>query len=524
MKKIIKFILIFVIILLANGCAEIELPPEGSKCSWYINDTYENANWLFYAMENMINLDENPSVNFWYNSTSDYGVDFTGLKSDVDVEIYDNISGDGTYEITLCNDSGCARLSFNFDSHNIKQSSGGGNCPYPTLYYDLGSEAIQTFYFSTVYSSTDFAFINIFNSKVDSTNPDEPVNPDVEEPNWCSTFFRIEDQLFNNDTNLILYFWQKEDGLYYAVKKIDGDIELTNENVGQYSEFNTNYSWQSVKDELTYYDEVNSTTFTLVEFSNMDNVVSYDGDKLICSDGYTQQSTSGATTGDYDGASIMLITGQRYKKLLGSLKMPLSMLYGLPLNFTLQVGDNPNFIFENIEANNDLCSNFECIDNANYYVEKGLKNIRSYCNDMYSKYEYYKYSDSIDDRMNECISFNQFYSQLVNEGIVNDLADYCGILSEDFVKKLSFVLNIIMIAGPILAILLGTVDFIKVIANGDADKEMKTAFKHFMIRVGSAALLFIVPLLLSFILNIFMANEGGYDPENPFCNVNDWSE
>ena len=192
--------------MLANGCAEIELPPEGSKCSWYINDTYENANWLFYAMENMINLDENPSVNFWYNSTSDYGVDFTGLKSDVDVEIYDNISGDGTYEITLCNDSGCARLSFNFDSHNIKQSSGGGNCPYPTLYYDLGSEAIQTFYFSTVYSSTDFAFINIFNSKVDSTNPDEPVNPDVEEPNWCSTFFRIEDQLFNNDTNLILFF------------------------------------------------------------------------------------------------------------------------------------------------------------------------------------------------------------------------------------------------------------------------------------------------------------------------------
>ena len=216
--------------------------------------------------------------------------------------------------------------------------------------------------------------------------------------------------------------------------------------------------------------------------------------------------------------------GTFYKYLLGSLKMPLSMLYGLPLNFTLQVGDNPNFIFENIEANNDLCSNFECIDNANYYVEKGLKNIRSYCNDMYSKYEYYKDSDSIDERMNECISFNQFYSQLVNEGIVNDLADYCGILSEDFVKKLSFVLNIIMIAGPILAILLGTVDFIKVIANGDADKEMKTAFKHFMIRVGSAALLFIVPLLLSFILNIFMANEGGYDPENPFCNVNDWSE
>ncbi len=229
-------------------------------------------------------------------------------------------------------------------------------------------------------------------------------------------------------------------------------------------------------------------------------------------------------TGDDIRKVTQLIDGTLYKYLLGSLKMPLSKLYGLPLNFTLQVGSNKNYVFENITANEDLCSNTECLNNANYYAEKGLKNIRSYCNDIYESYANGTNDVYIDERMQECISFNSFYSTLVNEGIVNNLADYCGILSEDFVEKLSFFLNIIMIAGPILAILLGSVDFIKVIANGDADKEMKTAFKHFMIRVGSAALLFIIPLLLSFILNIFMANEGGYDPENPFCNVNDWSE
>ncbi len=229
-------------------------------------------------------------------------------------------------------------------------------------------------------------------------------------------------------------------------------------------------------------------------------------------------------TGDDIRKVTQLIDGTLYKYLLGSLKMPLSKLYGLPLNFTLQVGSNKNYVFENITANEELCSNTECLNNANYYAEKGLKNIRSYCNDIYESYANGTNDVYIDERMQECISFNKFYTQLVNEGIVNNLADYCGILSEDFVEKLSFFLNIIMIAGPILAILLGSVDFIKVIANGDADKEMKTAFKHFMIRVGSAALLFIIPLLLSFILNIFMANEGGYDPENPFCNVNDWSE
>ena len=173
-----------------------------------------------------------------------------------------------------------------------------------------------------------------------------------------------------------------------------------------------------------------------------------------------------------------------------------------------------------LSCNNDIsCSGDEC----NYFLEKEIKNVREHCNTVYQNYSFNEY-DSHVGRMNECISFNSFYVELVNKGIVNDLASYCGILSEGFASKVSFVLNIIMIAGPILAILLGTVDFIKVITNGDADKEMKTAFKHFMIRVGSAALLFIIPLLLSFILNIFMANEGGYDPENPFCNVNDWSE
>ena len=232
---------------------------------------------------------------------------------------------------------------------------------------------------------------------------------------------------------------------------------------------------------------------------------------------------SSTTTGDDLSDALGFLDGSLYKHLLGSLKMPLENINTNVLNFTLRVGSVENESFGNIKSNNALCSKNEndCINNANYLAEQGLKNIRSYCNDIYASYANSSQDIYIDERMQECISFNSFYSTLVNEGIVNNLADYCGILSKDFVEKLSFFLSIIMIAGPILAILLGSVDFIKVITNGDADKEMKTAFKHFMIRVGSAALLFLIPALLSFILSTFSISE---NQDNPFCNVNDWSE
>ena len=91
-------------------------------------------------------------------------------------------------------------------------------------------------------------------------------------------------------------------------------------------------------------------------------------------------------------------------------------------------------------------------------------------------------------------------------------------------EKLNYFLDIIKIAGPLIALGLGTVDFIKVIANGDADKEMKNAFKKFMIRLGAAALLFIIPIIIAFLLDIFMRPDSGYESDNPFCNVIDWNE
>ena len=204
--------------------------------------------------------------------------------------------------------------------------------------------------------------------------------------------------------------------------------------------------------------------------------------------------------------------------------MPLENINTNVLNFTLRVGSVENESFGNIKPNNALCSKNEndCINNANYLAEQGLKNIRSYCNDIYASYANSSQDIYIDERMQECISFNSFYSTLVNEGIVNDLADYCGILSKDLVEKIEWILDLIKIVGPLLALGLGTLDFVRTVVSGDADKEMKNTFKRFSTRLIAAALLFLIPVILAFLMDMFLGNQDGYDSDNPFCDVVDW--
>ena len=108
---------------------------------------------------------------------------------------------------------------------------------------------------------------------------------------------------------------------------------------------------------------------------------------------------------------------------------------------------------------------------------------------------------------------------MVNNGIVRDLSNGCNIFSDDFVGILTDILDIMKIAGPILALGLGTLDFIKAIASGDADKEMKNAFKRFSTRITAAILLFIIPFILAFLMDTFIGNQNGYDADNPFCDL-----
>ena len=229
------------------------------------------------------------------------------------------------------------------------------------------------------------------------------------------------------------------------------------------------------------------------------------------------------------------ISGITYKKLLCDLKPRLNRLGKLSaLNNTdkLEIYDNEgnhsaNYFAHEVPCNAwDLGSEFNCgPDCANYIdyeVENKIMEIARYCNMQYNRFSFWRNNESFIGRMRECISFDAFYASLVREGVIRNLNDNCG-LSDDARGMINFFFDILMIAGPLIAIGLGIVDFAKAVVATDAAKEMKEAGGRFLKRIIAAILLLIIPLLLSLFMNIFLGNQPGFNPNNPFCGAEGWS-
>lgn len=83
----------------------------------------------------------------------------------------------------------------------------------------------------------------------------------------------------------------------------------------------------------------------------------------------------------------------------------------------------------------------------------------------------------------------------------NNYSDTCG-FSENLIGWIDNILSIVKYILPILVIILGILDFIKAIAS-DKDDEMKKAQSRFVKRLISAALAFIIPFIIVFILEKF---------------------
>ena len=78
----------------------------------------------------------------------------------------------------------------------------------------------------------------------------------------------------------------------------------------------------------------------------------------------------------------------------------------------------------------------------------------------------------------------------------------CNIISADLQKFLQTIIDYIRIAGITLAVVLGILDYIKVIFGSD-DKSMAKANKNFATRLIAVALLFLIPAVLNFVLGLF---------------------
>ena len=84
-----------------------------------------------------------------------------------------------------------------------------------------------------------------------------------------------------------------------------------------------------------------------------------------------------------------------------------------------------------------------------------------------------------------------------------------GLIGSNVLSFLSMIRNFIMIAGPILALVLGTYDLVVALASGDDDAKKK-GMKKMKNRLVAAVLLLLVPYILVLLLNII--NNASIDP------------
>lgn len=125
-----------------------------------------------------------------------------------------------------------------------------------------------------------------------------------------------------------------------------------------------------------------------------------------------------------------------------------------------------------------------------------------------------EHGESVKGCMSACSGLKDDIAELCDYENDQSKTQQCRTFGERTLAWFFKIVNMIRYLVPVILILLGILDFIKTIATDD-DGEIKKAGTRFVKRLIAAALIFIVPLILQFILNIF--NLPGLDPNNPFC-------
>lgn len=148
----------------------------------------------------------------------------------------------------------------------------------------------------------------------------------------------------------------------------------------------------------------------------------------------------------------------------------------------------------------DCGDNISCKRRAKTKVKEQEDNVKAQCKSIF---ENYNYSGGEAECIDACLDIRETLNKH-KEGtdLYEDLSgsgkDTCG-----FSQRLgTWILNIfrwIKYILPVLVIILGILDFIKAISSNKED-EMKKAQKNFIIRLISAALVFIIPLIIEFII------------------------
>ena len=147
----------------------------------------------------------------------------------------------------------------------------------------------------------------------------------------------------------------------------------------------------------------------------------------------------------------------------------------------------------------------ECSDNDAVCLSKTITNvnekenlIKNYCKSLLAEYDYD--NDVEQECLEACLDIGvQTKKAKVAAGLISGDSGECG-FSGRLLVWISNILRWIKYILPVIVIVMGIIDFIKAIA-ADKEDEMKKAQGAFVKRLIAAALVFIIPLIIEFILD-----------------------
>ena len=150
----------------------------------------------------------------------------------------------------------------------------------------------------------------------------------------------------------------------------------------------------------------------------------------------------------------------------------------------------------------DECHNENNINSCNQYNHY-KDNIKTYCSSLF------KFTDYLNPCLKNCNNLQSDISEI--EGSSSE-SRTCN-MSNRIIKFIANILKWVKYVAPVLVIILGILDFIKAMA-AQNDDQMKKAQGKFVKRLIAAALLFIVPFIIEFVLDKF-----NLVSDDPFCKI-----
>lgn len=244
-------------------------------------------------------------------------------------------------------------------------------------------------------------------------------------------------------------------------------------------------------------------------------------------------SCSGSSMGFYNRQSYvypyfrLFSDGTKEWSIDGATYVPVSDAITGSINgsekFSISVNDS---LIDSIFSSNSLTcpsSIYRCVNRVQGGYSYELSTSGNVCSNdtlstgdgqqLGSNYANLGYGDPDDGSNNGNVTLDDLKEDLNS---YNQATDCVGILGdpgneETVAWLLQQILNYIKILGPILVVILSSMDFAKAIIASD-DESMKKAEKKLMIRLVLAVALFLVPTLVSVMLSIF-----GYTSDGQLC-------